>query len=170
MGFSWNTAVTACGWFEVGEKRHSNHEQWPGLCFCFMALSCWYVDAQWSHCLLGSVTASVRAFDEVENRLKERFQTSPVLFRNVEVPQGGDWWILGTLKGGHKERSEHCRWRWHDSNFTGCLPRTYRCPSAHLQQRVSVTHSFKSLLLNSTIILSILTKFSFNYSIKCGED
>lgn len=66
-------------------------------------------------------------------------------FRDVEVPQSGDWWILGTLKGGYKERSEHCRWRWHDSHITGCLPRTYWCPSAHLQQRVSVTYSFESL-------------------------
>lgn len=106
-----------------------------------------------------SVTASVFSFEEVENGLNERFQASPVLLRDVEVPQSGHWWILGSLEGGHKERSEHCRWRWHDPDFAGCLPRTHRCPSAHLQQRVSVTQSFESLLLNSTKILPNLANF-----------
>lgn len=119
---------------------HTNEEQWHGLCFRFMTLG---IRSRPAITLLfaWSVTASVRPFSEEENRLKERFRASPVLFRDVEVPQSGDWWLLGPLKGGHKERSEHSWRRWHDPNFTGCLPWTHRCPSADLQQRVSVAKS-----------------------------
>lgn len=165
MGFSWNTAVTACGRFEVKKEEKSTATMSSDLDFAFV-LWVWAADTMTpSDPIVCFGQSQLQSVHLVRWRTDWKSGFTPLLFffRDVEVPQSGDWWILGTLKGGHKERSEHRRWRWHDSNFTGCLPRTYRCPSAHLQQRVSVTHSFKTPLLNSTIILSNLTNFSFNY-------
>lgn len=127
-------------------RKLCSWQQWTGLCFCFMALSCWDVDAQWSLCLLGSAVASVRASDWSGGKKWKKatdfvFELFCFLLRDVSVPQSGDWWILGPLEGGHEEGPEHCGCRWHDSHLTGCFPRTYWCSSAHMQQRVSMIHS-----------------------------
>lgn len=82
-----------------------------------------------------------------------------VLLRDDSIPQSSNWWIFGPLEGGHTKRSEHPRWGWHDSHFTGCIPRTHRCPSAYMQQRVSLIHSSKSLVF---LLMDSLLKYCNN--------
>lgn len=54
---------TFSGWnhskgFFIVLRKWGSSQQWSELCFCFMAPSCWCVDAQSSLCLLGSAVAS----------------------------------------------------------------------------------------------------------------
>lgn len=138
-------------------------QQQSGLCLCFMALSCWYVGTQ----LPAIAVFALRSCQScVWWRVEEKWNkvqdfSKPFLFRDDSVPQSSNWRILGPPEGGHKERPEHPRWWRHDSHFTGCFPRTYWCPPAYMQQRVSFINStsFKKFKICTAKNLKSYTAF-----------
>lgn len=112
-------------------------QQWTGLCLCFMALRQHPVITVFARICFCVSSAS----DEGCRGSEAQWKIFLNLFRDDSVPQGSNWWVLGPPERGHKEGSEHPRWGRHDSHFTGCFPRTHRCPPTYMQQRVSLISS-----------------------------
>lgn len=132
----WLTVVSSSSgvWGNMCSWQH-----WAGLCFCFMALSCWRPEITLFALVCSRVSSlCIRRESWGGKKRRKVRDLFSVHLRDVSVPQGSDWWILGPPEGGHEEGPQHCGWGRHDSHLTGCFPWTCRCSSAHMQQRVSI--------------------------------